>query len=203
MKINPSRRLASYLSAGVCLAATEARAAIVVEFFSSPDQYPLGIYIQAGFGSVDPSGGAYTTLFFGRDSTTQAYFTHALDAAFDPDGATSDYKKGKFIVTDSGNVLGYGASGTESNYANISFTGNADVFEAVAKFELNSDGSGTLIAIATNGTSSLSIVDGAAAINAGPSAVPEPSCLLLGLLALGAAGCRRRRNAVPPRQGAL
>ena len=199
MKINPSRRLASYLSAGVCLAATEARAAIVVEFFSPGDDYPSSIYLL--FGSVDPSGSPAS--FFGYDTTTRAYFTHALDAAFDPDGATSDYKKGKFIVTDSGNVLGYGASGTESNYANISFTGNADVFEAVAKFELNSDGSGTLIAIATNGTSSLSIVDGAAAINAGPSAVPEPSCLLLGLLALGAAGCRRRRNAVPPRQGAL
>ena len=43
LKTNPSRRLAAYLSASVCVAGTEARADIVVTLMTNPGDYPEGI----------------------------------------------------------------------------------------------------------------------------------------------------------------
>ena len=103
---------------------------------------------------------------------------------------------GGLYHTDSGFV--FGAEGSSANYVSITFGADA-VFEAVGQFDLATPGSGTLVALALDTTgATLSISAGKAAIDA--AAVPEPSGLLLGLLALGAAGCRRRRVAVHPRQ---
>ena len=71
MKTNASRRLASYLSAGVCVAVTEARADIVVTFYDNPADYPSGINIRYGY--VD-WGGSFDS-FFAFDGT---YFGSGL-----------------------------------------------------------------------------------------------------------------------------
>ena len=188
MKTNPSRRLASYLSAGVFVAATEARADIVVTRYSSPDDYPSGISISGGF--LDSS--VLPPTYFGANTleAPATEFTRGSDLIVnfaDPGGL---YRNGAGFLL--------GAEGSSANYVSIDF-GDDGVYEAVGQFDFATPGSGTLVALAldTNGAT-MSISAGKAAIDA--AAVPEPSGLLLGLLALGAAGCRRRRVAVPPRQ---
>ena len=174
MKTNPSRRLASYVSAGVCLAATEARADIVVTRYSSPDDYPSEISISGGL--LDSSFSSSNFGFNNVDSVV-TMFTRGSDLSVnlgDPGGFY--YSPNSYFV--------FGAEGSSANYVSIDFA---------------TPGSGTLVALALDTTgATLSISAGKAAIDA--AAVPEPSGLLLGLLALGAAGCRRRRVAVPPRQ---
>ena len=80
------------------------------------------------------------------------------------------------------------------NYASISFDGTNGVYEAVGKFDLgdfNVGDDAQLIAIAVSDQGALSISDGVVAIDS--AAVPEPSGMLLGLLALGSSACARRR----------
>ncbi|MGJ8657742.1 MAG: PEP-CTERM sorting domain-containing protein [Akkermansiaceae bacterium] len=95
-----------------------------------------------------------------------------------------------------------GASAGSNNYANISFDGDDDVYEAVGQFYFDRAGGGYLIAIATTNAvpdpTDLSMVGGAAlSISAGKAmidaaAVPEPSSVAL--LALGSAGLLARRQ---------
>ena len=172
------------------MAATEARADIVVTRYSSPDDYPSGISISGGF--VDSSFAAAT------------YFGLSLD------GGGTVFTRGSDLSVSVGDVGGYyhtdfnanpfvlGAEGSSQNYVSIDF-GADGVYEAVGQFDFATPGSGTLVALALDTTGATqSISAGKAAIDA--AAVPEPSGLLLGLLALGATGSRRRRVAVPPRQ---
>ena len=189
LKNNPSRRLASYLSAGVFVAATEARADIVVTRYSSPDDYPSGISIPIAQRTLLLA--AYPT-YIGANVVDAAVtlFTRGSDLS------VNSHNSGGYYRTDSGFL--FGAEGSSANYVSIDF-GADGVYEAVGQFDFVTPGSGTLVALALDTTgATLSISAGKAAIDA--AAVPEPSGLLLGLLALGAAGCRRRRVAVPPRQ---
>ena len=172
------------------MAATEARADIVVTRYSSPDDYPSGISISGGFVDSSVSPPSYLAFFLDANDGEVTTFTRGSDlsvTAGDPGGFYHD-----------GSSLIFGAEGSSANYASIDF-GADGVYEAVGQFDFATPGSGTLVALALDTTgATLSISAGKAAIDA--AAVPEPSGLLLGLLALGAAGCRRRRVAVPPRQ---
>jgi hypothetical protein len=93
-----------------------------------------------------------------------------------------------------GGSAGNGAVTGSDNYALIDFDGDQSFgseFDSVGQFYLDtSDGSGYLIAIATDSDGSITISEGFAAINA----VPEPSGALLSLLAVGAAAMSRRRG---------
>ena len=172
------------------MAATEARADIVVTRYSSPDDYPSGISIPI----------AQRTLLLA------AYPTYI--GANVVDAAVTLFTRGSDLSVTLGDIGGFyyspnsyfvfGAEGSSANYVSIDF-GADGMYEAVGQFDFATPGSGTLVALALDTTgATLSISAGKAAIDA--AAVPEPSGLLLGLLALGAAGCRRRRVAVPPRQ---
>lgn len=82
-------------------------------------------------------------------------------------------------------------------FANVSWSELDDnEYEGVAKFDF-SDSQGILVALAIDDRlAHLSIPDGKAAMDA--AVVPEPSALLLAMLAAGFPICsRRRRNAVP------
>ena len=181
MKTNPSRRLASYVSAGVCLAATEARADIVVTRYSSPDDYPSEISISGGL--LDSSFSSSNFGFNNVDSVV-TMFTRGSDLSVnlgDPGGFY--YSPNSYFV--------FGAEGSSANYVSIDF-GADGMYEAVGQFDFATPGSGTLVALALDTTgATLSISAGKAAIDA--AAVPEPSGMLLGLLALGSSTCARRR----------
>ena len=195
LKTNASRRLASYLSAGVFVAATEARADIVVTRYSSPDDYPPGISVSGGF--LDSTASSSSIFAEHHDFGLVRRFTRGDDhpsggfISSSPSGGYRSFSPG-FVI------LAYGADPSSSNYVSIDFDG-IEGYEAVGQFDFSTPGSGSLVALARDSAGApLSISAGKTAIDG--AAVPEPSGLLLGLLALGAAGCRRRRNAVPPRQ---
>ena len=176
------------------MAATEARADIVVTRYSSPDDYPTGISISSGF--VDENFSTSTTFAYTKDNNNKpvGYFSRGGDYVFSFAGSAGYYVTGLGGAP----LLLAGAEGSSANYVSIDFGGDG-VYEAVGQFDFATAGSGALVALALdNNGATLSISAGKAAIDA--AAVPEPSGLLLGLLALGAAGCRRRRVAVPPRQ---
>ncbi|WP_411826137.1 PEP-CTERM sorting domain-containing protein [Luteolibacter sp. AS25] len=79
--------------------------------------------------------------------------------------------------------------GTTKNYANISFNGADNIYEAVGEFVFDGVGGGYLSGFAIDSTgAALSISAGKSAIEA----IPEPSAL--SLLALGSAGLLLRRN---------
>ena len=198
LKTNASRRLASYLSAGVCVAGAEARAALQVTFTA-----PAGLDIQQGYIDYYSSADSY----FAYNRISNVMFTRGAPAGdHSPGMVMTSYGKNVFnyngfgTFADPGEGFYYGAQQGSSNYANISFTHGTpltgNTFEAVGQFNLNLDGTGTLIALAWNDDdSSLSISAGKTAID--NAAVPEPSSALLMLLAVGTTACaRRRRNAV-------
>jgi hypothetical protein len=203
LKTNPSRRLVSYLSAGVCVAGAEARAALQVTFSPSAAQITAGRGLDVNGGYLDQGGDGKSA--FGYDSNSSIMFSNG-DAGGDlAAGVVITFSPRNFEYSGyfvNGGVFKYGATAGSANYANISFntTGTPTLghaFEAVGQFNLNADGTGALLAVAWNDDDApLSISAGKIAIDA--AAVPEPSAALLALLALGSTACaRRRRHAVP------
>ena len=193
LKTNPSRRLAAYLSASVCVAGTQARADIVVTLMTHPDDYPVGITFVGGFVNGAPNTLADAGFAWYSATPSGGYFTGGWDLPVSVSGpdASGQYRDG------SGN-LKYGATADALNYASIYFGVNAGDKQgfAVGQFDFTTS-SGSLVAIAQrDDRTAISISAGKAEIDA--AAVPEPSGALLALLALGATACaRRRRHAVP------
>ena len=198
LKTNASRRLASYVSAGVCVSGTSAWAAIEVTFYPNPLDFG-----SLGFPS-DKSVPSGINRGFVEPSLGLTYFRLGLpvsDLRFWSQGAeivTSSIGYGSLFYSVDGAAY-FGAARDAINYANISFSGNPDGgvgdYEAVGKFYIGTDAitnPSQLLAIATDtGGGYLPIPTAVAAIDA--AAVPEPSGMLLGLLALGSSACARRR----------
>lgn len=193
------KQLTPYLAAGAAaVTAGQADAATVVTFYgdgarspSTTPATPAGI--DFGFYARGTDDYALIDDTFSKDSyfasaTGVGYFTRGTDLG---PGPLRGFAFG--IYADNG-LLIEGAIAGDENYANISFDGNDDVFEAVGQFFIDgtANGGGYLIAIAENDDgSALSISAGKAAIDG----IPEPSTV--GLLALGAAGLammRRRKR---------
>lgn len=190
------KKLATYLTVGLgsgCLAG-QADAAVIVTFYGPGAQNPgttpatpAGIAV----GSFLTSGNRYivdSNLALAAFSNTGAnYFTSGtnLNGASGTTYGFGQYIQNAFPVN--GVTLN-----SNQNYANLSFNGPDNTYEAVAQFFLNGSGTGYLVAIARNdNNSALGIAAGKLAIDS----VPEPSGLAL--LALGAGGliARRRRQA--------
>ncbi|RYD50088.1 MAG: PEP-CTERM sorting domain-containing protein [Verrucomicrobiaceae bacterium] len=192
IKQNPSR-LATYLTAGIgagCLAG-QADAAITVTIYgpgtknpSTTPAAPAGINVGFAYTAERPGIIDNVASAAAAFSYVTGYFTQGNDL-----GTVHNYSSGNYLI---GVEAVFGATlGSDKNYANISFNGPDDVYEAVAQFYLDGAGGGYLVAIARNDdNTALSISAGKAAIDA----VPEPSGLAL--LALGAGGllARRRRQ---------
>jgi hypothetical protein len=186
LKTNPSRRLVSYLSAGVCVAGTEARAAIDVTFYAPGDHGPFQV---TGSNITFYGVRGVVTLVFAQESSNLIWTQGAdLGNTYAVSGLTAVYEVAG--VSRYGAVVGV-------NYANISFDGDNNYYEGVGKFDLNFAGGAQLLSIAKDSTGSyLPISNAVTEIDA--AAVPEPSSMMLGLLALGSTACaRRRRHAVP------
>ena len=191
LKTNASRRLASYVSAGVCVSGTAAWAAIDVTFYE-PDSWgtsPLRVGGSGGaayvFGALFIQPRAVFGKNFDGTQGPSTYWTQGADLNTNAYGQIGLYRQ-------SGIFVGGAVDGI--NYASISFDGADGVYEAVGKFDLgdfNVGDDAQLIAIAVSDQGALSISDGVVAIDS--AAVPEPSGMLLGLLALGSSACARRR----------
>ena len=198
--------LRSYLAvtAGVGCAASVANGAVTFYGIDSANQFnadPIGISVGflSNIAFLDSSAG-YDSYFgiSGGVLSLGTIFTSGGD--LDP----NDNRVGAAYFLGGYDFL-YGATAGNQNYANVSFDGNDNEYEAVAQFFFDGEGNGFLIAIATLdevpnpqdlsavGGTTLSISDGKALIDA--ASIPEPSGLAL--LALGSAGlaARRRRKA--------
>lgn len=194
-------RLTAYLTAGVAAAAAgQADAATIVTLYgpgaqnpSSPGfdpPVPAGIDFGVDFGGdffIDRTFSADS--YFAYDGPSNAYFTRGTDLA----NITAGLNRGYYAYDNGTIYFYYGAIAGAENYANISFNGDDDTYEAVGQFFFDGAGGGYLIALAVNDDdTALSISDGKAAIDA----IPEPTSL--GLLAMGAAGLamlRRKKKA--------
>jgi len=145
--------------------------------------------------------------FASRMAITNVLFMKGSDGGYWTQGAdvvgTGSYRLGQYFT--SGNFR-FGSVSGDQNYANLSFNGSDNVYEAVAQFYFDGSGGGYLMAIATLnditnpqdlsavGGLGLSISAGKAMIDgAAVSAVPEPSSHLA-LLALGSVGLLTRRR---------
>lgn len=199
------------VTAGVGCASSVANAAVV--FYGNASvpniqQDPLGINLgyTTGNGNIYSSVNAGVSgSLIGRGKVARSYVFFTRGGDLNP---TSAWEDGTYAQGSSGGVLGQFALGAEhgdQNYANISFDGVNNTFEAVAQFYFDGVGGGYLMSIATTnaianpqnlsavGGPALSISAGKAMIDAA-AAIPEPSSLVL--LALGATGllARRRRQ---------
>jgi hypothetical protein len=189
LKTNASRRLASYVSAGVCVSGTAAWAGIDVTLYPGWTGYVVGdvfsLNYSGGLGQFDSAGGAGKTWYRGLGVSSGHGFTSGTD---NPIGASNWGSYGRYLI---GGTFVYGAA-VGVNYANISFNGNDQTYEGVAKFHFDGAGGGKLLAIAKDdGLLYLPISAAVTAIDG--AAVPEPSAMLLGLLAVGSCACARRR----------
>ncbi len=188
------KHLTPYLVAGATAAAAgQANAATVVTFYGPGAQSPstdpatpvgidFGLYFP-NFYALDSSGGAASS--FGYQNGGGGYFTAGTDLT-----PTQGNGIGLYVTSGS---FDFGAAAGNQNYANISFDGDDDIYEAVGQFFFDGAGGGYLVALAINDDdTALSISAGKAAIDA----IPEPTTA--GLLALGAAGLamlRRKKSA--------
>jgi hypothetical protein len=180
------RKLGNYLALtlGAGAAATTAQAATTVTLYGPGAVSPLTFNAEGGGFNVASPG----NLAIGPIDGIYSFFTDG-SFNFTPTGA---FDNGSYL---GGEGFYYGAQSGGANYANIRFDGEGD-FDSVGQFFFDGTGGGYLIAVATNDNgSALSITEGKAAIDAGPStsAVPEPSSQLA-LLALGSAGLLTRRR---------
>lgn len=185
-------RLAKYLTVGLgagCLAG-QADAAITVTIYgpgaqsptttpATPAGFEVGVLYSGGRCIIGDVPAAYAAF-----SVADVYFTNGSDL-----GPVDNFGNGQYTAA---NLAIQGATlNSNQNYANITFNGGDEVYEAVGQFYLDGNGGGYLVALAKNDdNSALSISAGKAAIDA----IPEPSGLAL--LALGAGGllARRRRQ---------
>jgi len=152
---------------------------------TNPDPAGINIGILGGFRAVDSTSGVESIFKLSGD------FDFFSDGTSNINMLGGSNNAGEYATLIDGNPYS-GSSLGDQNYANISFDGDDDIYEAVAQFNFDGIGGGYLVAIAWNddGTD-LSIIDGKAMID---NAVPEPSGLAL--LALGSVGlvARRRRR---------
>ncbi|MDB4491874.1 PEP-CTERM sorting domain-containing protein [bacterium] len=137
-----------------------------------------------GLGQFESAGGATKTWF--KDNQSGDYqFSQGADMAFT---IPSTSGSGRYLLS---NNFIYGAT-VGDNYANISFNGNDSIYEGVAKFNFDGAGGGKLLAIAKDDDGNYLPIS-AAVTEIDAAAVPEPSAMLLGLLAVGSCACARRR----------
>ena len=171
------------------MSGTASKAGIDVTFYPGWVNHTGGMVLDLGTYEV---GGYYVAwrypVVIAGDMTTTVGFpwTQGTDL---PDNAILGVGPWAYYSGTGG--FAYGAS-VGVNYANISFNGDDDIYEAVAKFNFDGAGGGVLVAIAKDNTlGGLTISAGVTAIDG--AAVPEPSAMLLGLLAVGSSACARRR----------
>lgn len=183
------KKLSSYLSAGIAATATlqSADAAIIVTIYGPGAQNPTSTIptpVGINFGSgtkgfaVDIKGSKST--YFADD---YKYFTSGT--------SIKSRKQRTYAYYGTSVAFTNGATSGSSNYANISFNGADNVYEAVGQFHFDGAGGGYLVALAIrDDNTALSISAGKTAIDA----VPEPSAIAL--LALGAGGMAMRRRKI-------
>ncbi len=190
-------KLTSYLTASLgagCLAG-QADAAILVTFYgpgaqnsSSTPATPAGISVGLFYQNIFTDEKYYGVVdaVDARAAFSNVGLNYFTDGESDL-ASLETWGYGQYRID---SVPTYGATlDTTFNYANISFDGDDDVYEAVGQFYLDGAGGGYLVALAVNDDgSALSISAGKTAIDA----VPEPSALAL--LALGAGGLITRRQ---------
>ena len=203
-------KLTAYLTTGIAAAATgQADAATLVTLYGPGAQNS----------SSDPATPAGISIGLLADGVNNSYAPTYAVSDIAPVGPGTEFRQAGplyFGYGDSGyfttggdnlNILdAYSAAGyyepddnsfvwgavAGMNYANISFDGDDDIYEAVGQFFFDGQGGGYLVALAVDSEGdALSISAGKAAIDA----IPEPTTT--GLLALGAAGLAllRRRKA--------
>ena len=197
MKTKNKNKIGQYLALtlGAGASATSTEATTITTFYGQGVPTPTGISVGSSEALWCADSSFSSATCFGMDGNTQQIWS---------DG-TANIQNTNVGYYSNGGTYGniyasnfnfrYGAVAGDLNYALLSFNGADFVYEAVGQFHFDGTGGGYLIAIARNDDdSSLSIIDGKAAIDsASVSAVPEASTHLA-LLALGSAGLLTRRR---------